>query len=477
MSVVTQTSPRTGRFSEAALLIISVGIGVGAFCLAHLGAEEGGLPSSLPVILVGSVAIAIVGHMVIRHFASYADPVLFPSALALNGLGLAMIYRIDMASGTDQVKNQLVLTVAAIVLMVITVVALRNHRALRRYTWTSLFVGIGLLLLPMVPGLGRTINGARIWIRLVGFSSQPAEFAKICFAVFFAGYLVSERDNLSLAGPKFLGMRLPLARHFVPILTAWAICMGVLVMERDFGTAILFFGLFVGMLYVATERISWIVIGGLLATVGVALIYQVTPHIQARFVIWLHALDSNVYNDKHGSYQIVQGLFGMGSGGLFGTGLGQGYPTKVYAANSDFIVASFGEEIGLIGLLALLCIYLMIIVRGLRTAIVLRDGFGKLLVTGLAFTIALQCFVVVGGVTRVIPLTGLAMPFLAHGGSALLANWTIIGILIRISDVARRPAAADPLPPEDVLNVIPALEKETGSQTANDSTKTQVVKL
>ena len=453
MSVVTQTSPRTGRFSEAALLIISVGIGVGAFCLAHLGAEEGGLPSSLPVILVGSVAIAIVGHMVIRHFASYADPVLFPSALALNGLGLAMIYRIDMASGTDQVKNQLVLTVAAIVLMVITVVALRNHRALRRYTWTSLFVGIGLLLLPMVPGLGRTINGARIWIRLVGFSFQPAEFAKICFAVFFAGYLVSERDNLSLAGPKFLGMRLPLARHFVPILTAWAICMGVLVMERDFGTAILFFGLFVGMLYVATERISWIVIGGLLATVGVALIYQVTPHIQARFVIWLHALDSNVYNDKHGSYQIVQGLFGMGSGGLFGTGLGQGYPTKVYAANSDFIVASFGEEIGLIGLLALLCIYLMIIVRGLRTAIVLRDGFGKLL------------------------LTGLAMPFLAHGGSALLANWTIIGILIRISDVARRPAAADPLPPEDVLNVIPALEKETGSQTANDSTKTQVVKL
>ena len=266
MSVVTQTSPRTGRFSEAALLIISVGIGVGAFCLAHLGAEEGGLPSSLPVILVGSVAIAIVGHMVIRHFASYADPVLFPSALALNGLGLAMIYRIDMASGTDQVKNQLVLTVAAIVLMVITVVALRNHRALRRYTWTSLFVGIGLLLLPMVPGLGRTINGARIWIRLVGFSFQPAEFAKICFAVFFAGYLVSERDNLSLAGPKFLGMRLPLARHFVPILTAWAICMGVLVMERDFGTAILFFGLFVGMLYVATERISWIVIGGLLAT-------------------------------------------------------------------------------------------------------------------------------------------------------------------------------------------------------------------
>lgn len=191
-------------------------------------------------------------------------------------------------------------------------------------------------------------------------------------------------------------------------------------------------------------------IAGVLSAVGIFFIVQVVPHIQARFAVWLHALDPEVYDAEFGSYQLVQGLFGMASGGLMGTGLGEGYPTKAFAANSDFIIASFGEEIGLTGLLALLSIYIVIVMRGLRTAVHLRDGFGKLLATGLSFTIALQCFVVVGGVTRVIPLTGLAMPFLAHGGSALLTNWIIIGLLLRMSDASRRPASADPLPPRDI---------------------------
>jgi Bacterial cell division membrane protein len=476
MSVVTQTTPRSGRLPEAVLLGVGLFAGLSAYCLVYLGVGETGIPPAFPQIFLLTVLTTIGAHVVIRRFAPYADPVFFPAALALNGLGLAMIYRVDIADETDRASNQLFLSFVAIALMVGTVIVLRNHRTLRRFTWTSLIAGIILLLLPMVPGLGRTINGARIWIN-IGMSFQPAELAKICFAVFFAGYLVAERDNLSLAGPKFMGIRLPKARHFIPILAAWASCMAVLVMEKDFGTAILFFGLFVGMLYVATERVSWIAIGGLLAALGVAVIVSQVSHVQARFTVWLHALDNDVYNSAHGSFQLVQGLFGMASGGLFGTGLGQGYPNKVYAASSDFIIASFAEEIGLIGLLALLCIYLIIVVRGLRTAVVLRDGFGKLLVTGLAFTIAIQCFVVVGGVTRLIPLTGLAMPFLAHGGSALMTNWIIIGLLLRISDSARRPATADPLPSEEFLKTIPELEKDESSSTENDALKTQVVKL
>ncbi|MDO4888528.1 MAG: FtsW/RodA/SpoVE family cell cycle protein [Actinomycetaceae bacterium] len=473
---MTQKQARTGRLPEAILLVIAVGVGVGAYCLTYSTSENTGPPPNLPMIIAISVLIAALAHVVVRTFAPYADPVFLPCGLALNGLGLAVIHRIDIVKETTHANNQAMLTVGAIFFMVVTVVLIRNHRTLRKYTWTSLAAGIFLLLLPMAPGLGRTINGARIWIRLPGFSFQPAELAKICFAVFFAGYLVAERDNLSLAGKKIMGIQLPKARHFVPILLAWAACMAVLVLERDFGTALLFFGLFVGMLYVATERPSWIAIGGALAFAGIFVIVQVMPHIQARFTVWLHALDNDVYNEAFGSYQLVQGLFGMASGGIFGTGLGEGYPERVYAADSDFIIASIGEELGLVGLLSIICLYLIIVVRGLRTAIVLKDGFGKLLVTGLAFTIAIQCFVVVGGVTRLIPLTGLAMPFLAHGGSALLANWIIIGLLLRISDTARRPAEADPLPPPEVLDSIPSLDKGSDS-TENDSLATQVVKL
>ena len=332
-----------------------------------------------------------------------------------------------------------------------------------------------------MPGLGKAAYGARIWISLGGFSFQPAELAKIFFAIFFAAYLAQERDNLSLAGPKILGMRLPKMRHVMPILLAWGLSMGVLALEKDFGTALLFFGLFVALLYVATERVSWLVIGGTLAAVGIFAIVQMVPHIQARFVVWQHALDPDVYDAQYGSYQLVQGLFGMASGGLFGTGFGEGYPTKSFAANSDFIVASFGEEIGLTGLLALLCIYLIIVIRGIRTAIHLRDGFGKLLATGLSFTIALQCFVVVGGVTRLIPLTGLAMPFLAHGGSALLTNWIIIGLLLRMSDASRRPANTDPLPPREMLAHIEELPSDEEdvilSDDDGDSQLTEVVRI
>lgn len=476
MTVVSQTPPRTGRFAEAALIFLALSIGLGAYALVGLGAEDS-IPSSFALIAIVSVVLAYGAHIVIRFFTPFADPILFPSALALNGLGLAMIHRIDLAKETAKASNQLRLSVIALILMTATIIGVRNHRILRGYTWTSLFLGVGLLLLPMAPKIGHSVYGAKIWIRVAGFSFQPAELAKIFFAIFFAGYLVTQRDNLSLAGRKILGIQLPQARHFVPILLAWVVSMGVLAMEKDFGTAILFFGLFVAMLYVATERVSWIVIGGLLSAVGVYFLVQIMPHIQARFVIWLHALDKDVYEATYGSHQLVQGLFGMASGGIFGAGLGQGYPNKVFAAESDFIVASFGEELGLVGLLAILCIYLMIVVRGMRTAAMLRDGFGKLLAAGLSFTIAIQCFVVVGGVTRLIPLTGLAMPFLAHGGSALLTNWIIIGLLLRISDASRRPISSDTLPSPEILASLPSLDEEKNAPSSEDSRLTQVVKL
>ena len=481
MSVVTSAPARKGRIPELLLLIIALGIGLLAYFLVHIGTGGSGLPDNFTTIAAVAGVVVAVAHLAIRWRAPYADPILFPAALLLNGLGLAMIYRIDLADETGAVKGQLQLTVVSIVLMTLTVLLLRNHRILRNYMWVSLVAGIGLLLLPMVPGLGKAAYGARIWISLGGFSFQPAELAKIFFAIFFAAYLAQERDNLSLAGPKILGMRFPKMRHVMPILLAWGLSMGVLALEKDFGTALLFFGLFVALLYVATERVSWLVIGGTLAAVGIFAIVQMVPHIQARFVVWQHALDPDVYDAQYGSYQLVQGLFGMASGGLFGTGFGEGYPTKSFAANSDFIVASFGEEIGLTGLLALLCIYLIIVIRGIRTAIHLRDGFGKLLATGLSFTIALQCFVVVGGVTRLIPLTGLAMPFLAHGGSALLTNWIIIGLLLRMSDASRRPANTDPLPPREMLAHIEELASDEEDvilgDDDGDSQLTEVVKI
>lgn len=475
MSIVSEIKAYRGRWPEFFLTVLAVAISLAAYLLAYSGTNGQGIPNNFPVVAGLALGVGIGGHLAIRYSAPYADPILFPSALLLNGLGLAMIYRLDISSHTNAVKGQLVLSIVGVLLMVLTMSFVRDHRLLRRLTWTSLIAGIILLLLPMIPGLGKEIYGARIWISIGSFTYQPAELAKVFFAIFFAGYLVAERDNLSLAGPKVLGMHLPKPRHLLPLLLAWFICLALLGIENDFGTALLFFGLFVAMLYVATERISWIAIGGLLTVVGVSAVVAIRPHIQNRFNAWLHTFDPDVYSATGGSYQLAQGLFGMASGGLFGTGWGQGYPTLSFAANSDLIIASFAEEIGLTGLMALLMIYFLIVMRGMRIAINLRDGFGKLLAVGLSFTIALQCFIVVGGVTRLIPLTGLAMPFLAHGGSALLTNWIIIGLLVRMSEAARRPASSAPILSAEEYAKVPIMEKS--SSAGDDINATQVVVL
>ncbi|WP_156253759.1 FtsW/RodA/SpoVE family cell cycle protein [Pseudactinotalea terrae] len=447
MATVAPTRPRAGRNSELGLLAIALAVGVAAYAIVGLNLD-GAIPGDLVRHVGILIGLTVVLHLVMRWRAPNADPVMLPVVAGLNGLGLAMIFRIDQplaARGLTSgfAERQLMWTILGIVLAIGVLVLLRDHRTLRRYPFLAMVAGLLLLCLPMVPFIGQTINGARLWINVAGFSFQPAEVAKILLAIFFAGYFVNRRDALTLAGNKLLGLNLPRFADLAPIVVVWLVSVGVLVLERDLGTSLLFFGLFVAMLYVATEKVSWIIIGLLLVGIGVVFAYSTFDYVAARFDVWLNALDSEIYNrDPGGSGQLVRGLFGLAAGGLMGTGLGLGHPDLVPYANSDFIVASLGEELGLTGLVAILMLYLVLAQRGLRAAIGVRDGFGKLLASGFAFVIAFQVFVVVGGVTRLIPLTGLTMPFMAAGGSSLIANWIIIAILLRISDAARRPAPA-----------------------------------
>jgi cell division protein FtsW (lipid II flippase) len=351
-----------------------------------------------------------------------------------------MIHRLDLAQGKlgadGGAYRQIIWTALAVALAVGVILGLRDHRLLRRNTYTSMAIGFGLLLLPLLPVIGTETNGSRIWISLGPLSFQPGEFAKIALAIFFAGYLVQTRDVLSLAGRKVLGFTLPRGRDLGPILVAWVLALLILVFEKDLGSALLFFGLFVAMLYVATERVSWIAIGLVLFAAAVAFALATFSHFQKRVDLWLDPFGPQ---SLERSNQLANGLWGMAAGGLTGTGLGAGRPWLTSFADSDFIFTSLGEELGLFGSVAILLLYLLLVERGIRTALGVRDGFGKLLAIGLAFSVAFQVFIVVGGVTRVIPLTGLTTPFMSLGGSALLANWTVVTLLLRISDQARRP--------------------------------------
>ncbi len=442
--LATITGRGTKRRTELMLLAFAVGIVL--FAYANVGlAVEGSLPTDILTLGVGMGVIALVFHLVVRVVAAYADPVLLPAATLLNGLGLVMIRRIDMARGKGVMEGaavrQLMWSAIAVAAAIGLLCLIRDHRRLRRYTFTFALAGLALLMMPLLPFIGMNINGNRIWIHVGPLSFQPSEVAKILLTIFFASYLVQTRDALSLVGKRVLGFPLPRARDMGPILLAWLTSLAVLVFEKDLGTSLLFFGLFVAMLYVATERRSWIAIGLGLFFSGCYLAYLLFPNFQNRVTLWLDPFAPGL------SDQVARSLMGLAFGGLTGTGLGRGYPTFNYAeANSDFIMSSFGEELGLVGLTAMIALFAIIVERGLRIAIACRDGFGKLLATGLAFSICLQCFVVLGGITRVIPLTGLTTPFLSAGGSSLLANWAIIALLLRISDQARRPAVTEAKP-------------------------------
>lgn len=438
--VRTMRMPRRLRNLELALLIVVWAINAAAVVLVQLGAL-GTIHPTLVVLVAGLSLLTLLVHIVLRFTATEADPFVLPIAALLNGIGIAGIYRIDIAHGDDGWSSvavrQIVWSAVAIVCALAVLILIRNHRVLQRYTYLAMLICVILLLLPMLPGIGQTINGARVWIGIGPFSFQPGEIAKIALAVFFAGYLVSRRDSLSIVGRRFLGMRLPRIRDLGPILVVWAVAMGVIVFQRDLGTALLYFGLFLVMIYVATGRFSWILLGLVLFVGGALVASQTLDYVHGRVANWLDAFNPTVYNADGGSYQLVQGLFGLANGGLAGTGLGKGMPDVTPVAQSDYIIATLGEELGLAGLFSILALYLLLISRGFRIGFAGQDDFGKLVAVGLSFVLALQCFIVIGGVTRVIPLTGLTTPFLAAGGSSLVANWVIAALLMRISDAVR----------------------------------------
>ncbi len=434
---------RRRRGAELFLLVLALAVGIGAYAAVGIGVQ-GEVPADLLGYGGWLAVLVILAHVVIRVVAPYADPVLLPVVAALNGLGLAVIHRLDLAkeaAGTkhDYAQQQLVWMTLGVILFVGTLLVLRDHRNLQRLTYTSGLAAIVLLLLPMLPGIGKSVYGARIWIHLGPFNFQPGEVAKVLLVVTFAGYLVLHRDALALAGRRVVFVDLPRGRDLGPILAMWMVSLGILVFQRDLGSSLLFFGLFLVMLYVATERPGWLVVGGLMFVGGATAAYYLFPHVTERFDIWLHPFD---YYGKNGdqAFQPVEAQFGMGWGGLIGRGFGDGDPNRVPFAESDFIVAAIGEELGLTAVIAVVLLYGLIVERALRTALICRDGFGKLLSTGLGSVFALQVFVVVGGVTSLIPLTGLTTPFLSYGGSSLIANWVIVAILLRVSDQARRPA-------------------------------------
>lgn len=458
MATVTVSPARSRPLAQFVLLILAISVGLGGYILTSLNRTDQ-VPSNVGWHALGLVVLAVLASLVGRWLAPHADPVILPIAVGLSGIGLAMLYRLDQSFALDEARvgqvtgsDQLLYTFLGLLCAGIVLALFRDHRTLRRYRGIAMLLAIVLLILPMLPVIGKTVNGSRIWIN-VGFATvQPAEFVKIILAVYFAGYLVANRQTLALAGPRVLGIQLPRARDLGPILVVWMVSVGVLVFQRDLGTSLLFFGLFVAMIYVATNRVSWLLIGVTFFVPAVVFAYFYFDHFRQRVTFWLYAFDPQVYSAPYrSSYQVVQGQFGMASGGLFGSGLGRGYPQLVPFAQSDFILASLGEELGLTGLLAILLMYLILIERGMRAAIGVRDSFGKLLAAGLSFSFALQLFVVFGGITRLIPLTGLTAPFLAKGGSSMIASWIAVALLLRISDAARRPPSIpSPAPAKQV---------------------------
>ncbi|MCU1594290.1 MAG: cell cycle protein [Frankiales bacterium] len=439
---------RTGRGTELTLLAFATALAVIGYAAVGIS-QNGTLPRGTLTYGLGLGALYAVAHVAVRRVAPYADPLILPCVALLNGLGLVMVRRLDLAVA-DKARQagravpradaplQLVWTTIGVLLFVAFLVVIRDHTRLARYAYTCAAAGLVLLLLPAIPGVGATINGARLWIRLGPITLQPSEIAKILLMVFFASFLVSKRDVLSLASRRVLRIDLPRARDLGPVLVAWAASIAVLTREKDLGSSLLFFGIFVVMLYVATERTSWLLIGMLLFLGSSFAAYSLFGHVHKRVDTWLHP-----FADSAGQgYQLVQGFFGMGSGGIFGTGLGEGSPNTVPFAKTDFILAAIGEELGLVGVMAVLVLFGLIVERGLRTSLSCRDSFGKLLAAGLSFALALQVFVIAGGVTGLIPLTGVTLPWLSYGGSSVVSNYVLVALLLRISDAARRPAPA-----------------------------------
>ncbi|MER6094828.1 FtsW/RodA/SpoVE family cell cycle protein [Streptomyces sp. NPDC001728] len=427
------------RGVELSLLVCAVLISVYGYAEVGL-ARSGAVPPDAARYGAGLGLLALLAHLAVRFRAPYADPLLLPIAVLLNGLGLVLIYRLDLETPNDQAAaTQLVWSTLGVGLFIVVVLLLRDHRALQGYAYVSVAAALALMILPI---FFPAVNGAKIWIRISGLSFQPGEFAKILLAVFFAAYLAANRNALAYTGRRIWKFQFPTGRVLGPIVAIWLLSVGVLVLERDLGTSLLFFGIFVIMLYVATGRIGWIAVGLVLASAGAFLVGSLEPHVHSRVQDWLDPFASIRAGDGPG--QLAQSLFAFAAGGMLGTGLGLGRSVLIgFAAKSDFILATAGEELGLSGLTALFLLYALLVARGYRAGLSLRDPFGRLLAIGLASIVALQVFVIAGGVMGLIPLTGMAMPFLAQGGSSVVTNWVIVALLIRVSDSARAPQPDD----------------------------------
>ncbi|MEU4465232.1 MULTISPECIES: FtsW/RodA/SpoVE family cell cycle protein [unclassified Streptomyces] len=422
------------RGIELALIVLAVLLSVYGYCAVGL-ARHGALPPGAAGYGAGLGVLALLAHLAVRLRARYADPLLLPIGVLLNGLGLVLIYRLDLETPGDRAAPaQLVWSTLGVALFILVVLLLRDHRVLQRYTYVCVVAALVLLTLPI---LFPAVNGARIWIRIAGFSIQPGEFAKVLLAVFFAAYLAANRNALAYTGRRIWKLQLPTGRVLGPIVAVWLVSVGVLILERDLGTSLLFFGLFVVLLYVATGRTGWIAVGLLLAALGAVAVGRLEPHVHSRIETWLHPFAS--IEAGEGANQLAQSLFAFAEGGMLGTGLGLGHSVLIgFAVKSDFILATAGEELGLAGLSAIFLLYGLLVERGFRAGLAQREPFGRLLAVGLASLVALQVFVIAGGVTGLIPLTGMAMPFLAQGGSSVVTNWAIVALLVRVSDSARR---------------------------------------
>jgi cell division protein FtsW (lipid II flippase) len=421
-------APAARRTTELGLLVLAVLVTMGAYALASLG-KAASLPADIVPFLLVIVALLVTAHYAVRKLAPRADGVLLPMAGLLNGIGYVFIARLDR----DLAALQAMWTALGVAAFCATLLVVRRTRDLKRFRYTFALIGIGLLLLPLAPGIGRNINGSRIWVRLGTASFQPGELAKLALALFFAGYLVEKRELLqsftlrlgpvSLPDPKFLG----------PVLGAWGFSLVVMIFERDLGSSLLFFALFVAMLWVATGRGIYLALGGGLFAFGAVFAYNAFDHVQRRVEIWL-----DPFADAGGrGFQIVQALFAFGSGGVAGTGLSLGSPNRIPAVSTDFIFAAIGEELGLVGTTAVVVAFLLMVGIGLRVAIQARSDFEKLLACGLTVILGAQTFIILGGVTRLVPLTGITLPFVSYGGSSLLANYVLLALLLRVSHDAR----------------------------------------
>lgn len=453
------------------MLVFAAGLVTLALVLVE-AEQKHQLSRSLLYLGLAYLGLFVVAHTAVRWLAPFADPLILPCAAVLNGLGLVMIHRLDLGAATQAIDTgqgvaadaprQVAWTAVALVLFVAVLWRVRDHRHLASYGYTLGLVGLGLLVLPgVLPASISEINGAKLWLRLGPLSIQPGEFAKIGIIVFVAVFLVNNRELFTTAGRQLLGMTFPRPRDLAPLLGAWGLSIGVLALEKELGASLLIFGVVLAMVYTATERLSWVLIGLVFFAAGCVLAYYLFAHVRVRVHVWSDPFAS--YYES--GYQIAQSLFGLGTGGLVGTGLGGGRPELVPVANADFIMASIGEELGLIGLTAVLMIYLLLVTRGLRASLSVRDTFGKLLAAGLSITIALQVFIVTGGVTNLIPETGLTTPFLSYGGSSLLANYMLIALLIRISHAARQPSSTTPPRPPPVPLASAATELVTRPRT------------